>query len=95
MYYRWGIKKVRCIKNDCLWYIFLFVLKSAFIREKFVSKNVSKTNDVMIRLWYNSDKEGECVLVGYARVSTEQQNLDRQIDMIVSYGVDKRENNRD
>ena len=30
------------------------------------------------------------MLVGYARVSTEQQNLDRQIDMIVSYGVDKR-----
>lgn len=30
------------------------------------------------------------MLVGYARVSTEQQNMDRQIDMIVSYGVDKR-----
>ncbi|NEZ46263.1 recombinase family protein [Clostridium niameyense] len=30
------------------------------------------------------------MLVGYARVSTEQQNLDRQIDMITSYGVDKR-----
>lgn len=30
------------------------------------------------------------MLVGYARVSTEQQNLDRQIDMIISYGVDKR-----
>ena len=30
------------------------------------------------------------MLVGYARVSTEQQNLDRQIDMLISYGVDKR-----
>ena len=27
---------------------------------------------------------------GYARVSTEQQNLDRQIDMLVKFGVDKR-----
>ena len=25
---------------------------------------------------------------GYARVSTEQQNLDRQIDMLQKYGVD-------
>lgn len=30
------------------------------------------------------------MLVGYARVSTEEQNLDRQIDMLVGYGVDKR-----
>lgn len=30
------------------------------------------------------------MLVGYARVSTEQQNLDRQIDMLVEFGVDKR-----
>lgn len=30
------------------------------------------------------------MLVGYARVSTEQQNLDRQIDMLVKFGVDKR-----
>ncbi|WP_338844384.1 recombinase family protein [Clostridium perfringens] len=30
------------------------------------------------------------MLVGYARVSTEGQNLDRQIDMLVNYGVDKR-----
>lgn len=27
--------------------------------------------------------------VGYARVSTEQQNLDRQLDMLNKYGVDK------
>ncbi len=25
---------------------------------------------------------------GYARVSTEQQNLDRQLDMLQKYGVD-------
>jgi DNA invertase Pin-like site-specific DNA recombinase len=30
------------------------------------------------------------MLVGYARVSTENQNLDRQIDMLVKYGVDIR-----
>lgn len=30
------------------------------------------------------------MLVGYARVSTQEQNLDRQIDMLIEYGVDKR-----
>lgn len=30
------------------------------------------------------------ILVGYARVSTENQKLDRQIDMLTEYGVDKR-----
>ncbi len=30
------------------------------------------------------------MLIGYARVSTEEQNLDRQIDQLVSCGVDKR-----
>lgn len=30
------------------------------------------------------------MLVGYARVSTEEQNLDRQIDALTKYGVDKR-----
>lgn len=30
------------------------------------------------------------MLVGYARVSTEEQNLDRQIDLLIDYGVDKR-----
>lgn len=30
------------------------------------------------------------MLVGYARVSTEGQNLDRQIDILMEYGIDKR-----
>lgn len=30
------------------------------------------------------------MLIGYARVSTEQQSLNRQIDMLVNNGVDKR-----
>ena len=30
------------------------------------------------------------MLVGYARVSTLEQNLDRQIDALIKYGVDKR-----
>lgn len=30
------------------------------------------------------------MLIGYARVSTQEQNLDRQIDMLVKYGVDSR-----
>ena len=30
------------------------------------------------------------MLVGYARVSTEEQSLNRQIDLLVDYGVDKR-----
>lgn len=30
------------------------------------------------------------MLVAYARVSTEEQNLDRQLDQLIQYGVDKR-----
>lgn len=49
----------------------------------------------MIPFWYNKRnkfrKNGDKImLVGYARVSTEEQSLNRQIDMLVDYGVDKR-----
>ena len=30
------------------------------------------------------------MLVGYARVSIKEQNLDRQLDMLIDYGVDIR-----
>lgn len=30
------------------------------------------------------------MIVGYARVSTKEQNLDRQLDMLIEYGVDVR-----
>lgn len=30
------------------------------------------------------------MLVGYDRVSTKEQNLDRQLDMLIDYGVDIR-----
>lgn len=30
------------------------------------------------------------MLIGYARVSTEEQSLDRQIDLLIEHGVDKR-----
>ena len=30
------------------------------------------------------------MIVGYARVSTKEQNLDRQLDMLIEYGVDAR-----
>ncbi len=30
------------------------------------------------------------MLIGYARVSTEEQNLDRQIDSLIEHGIDKR-----
>lgn len=34
--------------------------------------------------------EGNILLLGYARVSTQEQNLDRQLDQLIEYGVDKR-----
>lgn len=37
-----------------------------------------------------SIEEVKSTLIGYARVSTEEQNLDRQIDMLIDYGVRKR-----
>lgn len=44
----------------------------------------------MIHLYHQNRERGHEMLVGYARVSTEEQNLDRQIDQLVEYGVDIR-----
>ncbi len=50
-----------------------------------VANSISMTK---LTLETNSD-EIESMLVGYARVSTVEQNLDLQIDALVKYGVDR------
>lgn len=44
----------------------------------------------LIFLCSTIEQEGANMLLGYARVSTEDQNLDRQIDQLLKYGVDER-----
>ena len=43
----------------------------------------------MIRVYNNKVEEGENLKVAYARVSTVEQNLDRQIDTLKKFGAEK------
>lgn len=43
----------------------------------------------MIRVYDNKKKKGEILKVAYARVSTMDQNLDRQIDSLKNFGAEK------
>lgn len=57
---------------------------SKFTMDNYI--NIGKDKELTVI----SIEEVKSTLIGYARVSTEEQNLDRQIDMLIDYGVRKR-----
>ncbi len=74
--YRYGIRKRSYTK----------IFNSKSDMDRYI-ESVKDKNLVVLDIEIISEKK---MLIGYARVSTEEQSLNRQIDMLVDYGVDKR-----
>ncbi len=74
--YRYGIRKRSYTK----------IFNSKSDMERYI-ESVKDKNLIVLDIEIISEKK---MLIGYARVSTEEQSLNRQIDMLIDYGVDKR-----
>ena len=74
--YRYGTRKRRYTQ----------IFNSKIDMERYI-ESVKDKNLIVLDIEVINEKK---MLIGYARVSTEDQSLDRQIDLLVDYGVDKR-----